>query len=141
MNQTLNNIIQFNKDRDLVNQGIDVKRGAAFILEELMEMFEENAVPRESALRMIQNDKQFATPKQDMKIILDSYGDIIVFALGEMFKTLVALGNTQDDAKKLISLIMHNITEANLKKSANRDKEGKVLKGEGFTPPSIPLHL
>lgn len=134
-------IIQFNIEKGLSEQGINVKRGASFILEELMEMFEENAIPRETALRMIEDEKAFKSPKTDMRIILDSYGDIIVFAIGEMFKTLVGLGNSQEEAKDLIGIIMSNISEANLKKCLEKDKEGKLMKGEGFTPPHIPLNV
>lgn len=139
MDKAFENIISFNIHKGLADQGIDVKRGASFILEEIMEMFEENLIPRETALRMIEQEKVFRTPKTDMRIILDSYGDMIVFAIGEMFKTLVALGNTHDEAKDLIKKIMTNITEANLKKCLDQDKEGKLLKGEGFEPPFIPL--
>lgn len=135
------NIIDFNIEKGLANQGIDVKRGTAYILEELMEMFEENAVPRETALRMIESDKTFKTPKQDMRIILDSYGDIIVFAIGEMFKTLIALGNKEEDASSLIEAIMFEISNANLRKCLNKDKEGKLMKGEHFVEPSIPLSI
>lgn len=141
MEQALKNIIKFNIDKGLSKQGINVKRGASFILEELMEMFEESLIPREAALRMIENEKAFKTPKEDMRIILDSYGDIIVFAIGEMFKTLIGLGNSEEDATKLISIIMRNITEANLKKCLEQDKEGKLMKGERFEAPKIPLNI
>jgi hypothetical protein len=135
------NIIEFNIKKGLSNQGINVKRGTAYILEELMEMFAENAIPRETALRMVEQDTIFKTPKEDMRIILDSYGDIIVFAIGEMFKTLIGLGNSEEDAKTLISRIMLNITQANLKKCLEKDKEGKLMKGEGFYEPEIPLAI
>ena len=135
------NIIEFNIKKSLSNQGINVKRGAAFILEELMEMFEDNAIPRETALRMIENDKTFKNPKQDMRIILDSYGDIIVFAIGEMFKTLIGLGNSEAEAKTLIGVIMYSITKANLNKCLEKDKEGKLMKGEGFIEPVVPLTI
>lgn len=139
--KAFNNIIEFNIKKGLYKQGIDVKRGTAYILEELLEMFEENTIPREIALRIVNADKIFKTPKEDMRIILDSYGDIIVFAIGEMFKTLIALGNNEADAKKLISTIMSNISNANLSKCLDKDKEGKLMKGDGFIEPIIPLDI
>lgn len=141
MRKAFENIIEFNIKKGLSNQGINVKRGTAFILEELMEMFEENRVPRETALRMIETDNTFKTPKQDMRIILDSYGDIIVFAIGEMFKTLIGLGNSEEAAQALIGNIMLSISKANLTKCLEQDKEGKLMKGERFMEPFIPLSI
>ncbi len=141
MQDSFDNIIKFNIVKGLAHQGIDVKRGAALIIEEVLEMFSENGIPRESALRMVSEDKSFRTPKDDMRIILDSYADMIVFAYGEMFKTLIGLGNSEEDAKVLIERIMLNISEANLKKCMEQDKEGKLMKGEGFEPPFIPLKV
>ena len=137
--RALKNIIDFNKNRGLIDTGINVKRGAAFILEELMEMFEENLMPRDTALRVINNKKCYRTPKKDMTIILDSYADMIVYAVGEMAKTLKAIGNKDEDLYFMISYILRIITEANMKKSNDKDTEGKVIKGEEFTDPIIPL--
>lgn len=122
----------------------DGKKEAAYILEELMEMFIDNKTPKETAREVIKTKSCYQNLNTNVKVLLDCYADIIIFCLGAMMKLLFLSQEeaykSQDVVKKLLFKIFDNITDANLKKSMNVDSEGKNIKGEDFETPFIP-HL
>lgn len=73
--------------------------------------------------------------------ILDGFADQAFVAINGIYKTFRALGQNHEDATNRTVLVMQTVCNANNAKrnadqSISREKNGKVLKPEGWNPPS-----
>ncbi len=80
------NIVEWNEERGLIEKGFDHKKEASFIVEELLESTGEynSFNVRERASAIAEDIIADTTPTDEE--ILDSWADIIVFAIGAIKK-------------------------------------------------------
>lgn len=143
MQTIIDNVYEFNKQRDLLN-GYDTKKEAALILEELLELFE-NENPKELAREIIEKSTFTKTPKVSDAEQIDAYIDIIYIAIGSLIKKYKSImpenvnGNMKRFIIAFISKAVDNVCLANSLKKGHLDENGKYVKNSDFQEPFIPL--
>lgn len=133
-------IVKWNSKRNLLTQGIDTHRGVGFIQEELYEILG-FADPKTSAKEHINHIKNIDGIVVSEGDILDGYTDVIVFAVGEMAKTLKSMYPklSDTDISDKITEICHCVMDANDNKGSVCDAEGKIQKDDDFEAPMLDL--
>ena len=145
MQAVIDNVYEFNKKRDLLNN-YDVKKEAALILEELLELFE-NENPRQLARDIIEKSTFTKTVKISDAEQIDAYIDIIYITIGSLIKKYKSImpegtnGNMKRFIITFISRAIDNVCIANAAKDGHVDENGKFIKNSDFQEPFIPLTL
>lgn len=125
-------VIDWNQKRDLLRK-YDPVLGPSFIFEELCEIlgyhkkFSSKEEFREYCMKVVALQ---ASEEVTMEEQIDGYGDIIVYAIGELAK--LTIPNGIDPRQVLI-----NICFANREKGLKKDKDGKIIKDPNFIEPTI----
>lgn len=145
MQAVIDNVYEFNKKRDLLDN-YDVKKEAALILEELLELFE-NENPRQLARDIIEKSTFTKTVKISDAEQIDAYIDIIYITIGSLikkYKTIMPEGTNGNMKRFIIAFIsraIDNVCIANAAKDGYVDENGKFIKNSDFQEPFIPLTL
>lgn len=142
-NEIVDSIYEFNEARGTLSYEVDIKRITTYVLEELLEMYHIEENPKELARKLVKELPYFQHPKKDDKSnIIDSEVDGVIFYLGDLminYFRFNSMNITKEDIIKLIYKAFDTVTKANLKKSMKKDSEGKILKGDEFVPPKVPI--
>lgn len=144
MQNLIQNVYSFNETRGLLDT-YDVKKEAALLLEEVLELFE-NENPRELARQLVEQSAMTQTPISSDSNQIDSYIDIIYIAIGSLIKkynTLLPahLQNRRQYIKAFICKAIDNVCIANSYKKGKLDEKGKYVKTDDFEEPFIPTTL
>ncbi|QCD52845.1 hypothetical protein [Campylobacter sp. RM16192] len=139
-------IVEWNRERGLLEQGYNSERESAFILEELYELLGFKGDVKGYARRMATNwliadsfhwragsiYKNIRKQKPTDQDILDGLADLIVFATGAMAKKLHEMGSllTPDD-------ILNRVMDANDLKGSKVDEKGKIIKSDDSEQPKL----
>ena len=144
MQSIIDNVYEFNKQRDLIKD-YDTKKEATLLLEEILELFE-NENPRETARQIIEQSTMTKTPKGSDAEQIDAYIDIIYIAIGSLIKKYDSVLPADLQSRKrfiiaFISKAIDNVCIANAGKKGYLDEKGKWVKSADFQEPFIPLTL
>ena len=147
--ESLNNTVKFCKDKGLYKPPFDIVREVTLILEELIECFNtEEVAPgktaKDIARNIISNNPVFREPITDIRQLHDNLIDVIVFAENadtHLLNETVERKNDLNYIKFVFAKSLNIVTKANLKKSNKLDEKGKVIKGDNFVHPILPLTM
>jgi len=146
MENPIKQIVKFNKDANLLEQGYDSKREIAYPIEEMLEGF--NSDVYHDLIHDLGEFEFEPTPKGVSRAIaamvtayeydiseveiFDKHIDAIVFCVGSLAK----LGLSPQQIQLGINTVMrYNLQKLNMPK----DSEGKLMKPEGFVGPEEEL--
>lgn len=144
MNDPINMIYEYNKEKGLLDAGYSDKRECAFPIEEALEGFgylghiarkirAKDDSPKHIS-RAIVNEASFGEQPTVQIFDVDRFDkhlDIIVYSFGSLFK----LGLSPEQVLDGLRIVM----EANLQKSNEVDEAGKNIKGADWSPPEAKL--
>jgi hypothetical protein len=133
----IENIEKFNKDRGLLDKGINIDLENSFLLSEELETLDVYAIGSELGLNnkshdelakqiVIQYGKQFKNKEEEMVEFIDKVIDHYIFGVGAMLK--IGLSTTQ------IEYLFECVESANNNKP-NKLIGGKVIKDNSFIDP------
>jgi predicted HAD superfamily Cof-like phosphohydrolase len=138
-------IVRFNREAGLIDQGYDDFRESSYQIEEALEGFnlrwlirdlhDDDLMDDANAKQVSRSIMQSATEEViDIPDVdrLDKACDAVVFAVGSMAK----LGLNSQEITKALNVVMHKNFE---KLGAPKDEFGKQLKPEGWTGPEPEL--
>jgi predicted HAD superfamily Cof-like phosphohydrolase len=133
----IENIAKFNRDRGLLDKGINIDLENSFLLSEELETLDVYAIGSELGLNnkshdelakqiVIQYGKQFKDKEEEMVEYIDKVIDHYFFGVGAMLK----MGLTPVEIESLFEFV-ENTNNNKPYKSIN----GKVIKGDEFIDP------
>ena len=129
-------IVRFNKEAGLIDQGYDDFLESSFQIEEALEGFDLSTLPNQiGGLDAKGTSREICKPLSYVGADvdrLDKACDAVVFAVGSMAK----LGLNPQEITKALNVVMHKNFE---KLGAPKDEFGKQLKPEGWTGPEPEL--
>lgn len=130
----IGHVVKWNKDRNLDKNAYNHFLQQSFIVEELLEpsLTRKKDISKED-IRNISKQiclDYLVVDKPDIKEIADSWGDIIIFAIGALYSLCV---NYDLDIKTILAKILI----ANDLKGKELTLEGKIKKNKNFKEPEL----
>lgn len=130
----IGHVVKWNKDRNLDKNAYNHFLQQSFIIEELLEpsLTRKKDISKED-IRNISKQiclDYLVVDKPDIKEIADSWGDIIIFAIGALYSLCV---NYDLDIKTILAKILI----ANDLKGKELTSEGKIKKNKNFKEPEL----
>lgn len=143
-------ILKWNEERALLN---DFKPSLEFnmLLEEVLELRIKDKKDIKDLISCINSTISSISDNEvseiSIKEMADAYIDAVIIAIGSLGKLIKYINMLNkdnldiDDIEKIIKAGFKAVIKANNQKPAVKDSSGKIIKGDSFKEPSIPLTL
>lgn len=143
-------VLQWNNERDLLNH-YQPTLEFNMLLEEVLELKLKDKKDIKDLIYSINQtiDKICVSEVSEVSIkdMVDAYIDTCIIAIGSLAKLINMINKSFgkdvniDDIEKIIKAGFYEVIQANNKKPKEKDKNGKIIKGNDFVEPIIPLTL